>query len=101
MVKEYKQFFSSQKMINDILDNKIVKDNIGSDLKVFYIDIDEETRTYINTKLDVEIGTKVPVRITSKDIDEHADVRLDTKELDDSYVIYISDCGDTELILDG
>ena len=101
MVQEYKQFFKNPEMINKILANKIVKDNIGSDLKVFYIDIDEETRTYINTKLGVDIGTKVPVRITSTDIDEHADVRLDTKESDDTYIIYISDPGNTKLILDG
>jgi len=101
MVQEYNQFFSSQKMIDNILNKKIIADNTGSDLKVFYIDIDEETRTYINTKLGVDIGTKVPLRITSTDIDEHADVRLDTKESDDTYIIYISDPGNTKLILDG
>ena len=100
MVKVYKNFFNNPEMINKILDKKIVKDNIRSDLKVFYINIDEETRAYINTQLGVNIGSKVPMKITSKDIKEHADIRFDTKESDDTYIIYISDPGDTKLLID-
>ena len=101
MVQEYEHFFKNPEMINKILANKIVKNNIHSDINAFYINIDKETCAYINTELGINIGTKVPMRITSKDIDEHADVRLGTKESDDTYIIYISDPGDTKLILDG
>ena len=40
------------------------------------------------------------MKITSKDIKEHADIRFDTKESDDTYIIYISDPGDTKLLID-
>lgn len=90
MATEYDNFFEDERMITKILNNKIITENLNSELKTS-IKIDEATRSYINNKLNINVGTSIPIKITSKNVKEHSDVTADTHVPDDTYVIYLSD----------
>ena len=95
MATIYDNFFEDERMITKILNNKTIKENLNSELKTS-IKIDEATRSYINKKLNINVGRNIPIKITSKNVKEHSDVTVDTRLADDTYMIYLSDT-DTKL----
>lgn len=101
MTTEIKNFFQNENTIEKILNKPAIQKRINNGTSRFNMEIDKNIVSEINSKLNINLNYKrVPIHITNKDISEHKDINLNTKQADQTYMIYLTDTA-TKLKIDG